>query len=704
MNESDSIDQVLLKKVQEAIEKNYSDSNYGVRELALDVGLSRAHLYRRLQSLTGKGANQIIREFRLEKAFKLLQMRVGTISEVAYQVGFSSPSYFNTCFSEYFGYSPGKVKHLPSSGILQKFSIPRKFLYFTSAFGIIALLVLILSLNRTEKNSTKNVQNSTQISIAVLPFKYLSEDPNYYHLAEAMMDEIILYLSYNQELRVMPRISVEKYRSKDKNLKQIARELSVEYILDGSLQKQGDRVNVSVDLVHARTSRIEWKDKYSGSCKDILTIQSQIGQRIARELDFNITPDVDQIIEKISNTSPDAADFYWRGYSELNKWRENSELNKNNLQDPETLEKADRLFHEAIRMDSAYARAYVGLARVYWRKHFWDTFLSEKFADSALILANKALSFDRQLADAYVVKGLYYQRINNKEQALEEFDNAISLNPSSSEAYRAKAELYFHDDLVNRIENLHKAAELERGEDLPYIYRILGWGYGHAGFKEIACNYIQNALELDGDSAEFYMAMSEIEHEFGDFKKAIDFGKKSYAIDSTHWYTIFYIGLNYSFLDNPEEYLKWLKRYEEIQFKSGYTITFGTFYGTFRLAHAYGINGFNDEVKYYITEGLAIYDRMLELNRHYRTDIISFYKMAAIHAFQGNKEKAYEYLNQVNNRQRMPLWMIPCIDYDPMFDSLREEPQFQQIVRDVEAKYQAEHERVRRWMEENELL
>ena len=695
MNTTNSMDQIFLEKVHSSIENNFSDQSFSVDHLAREIGISRYQLNRKLKVISGKTPSQMIRDFRLKKAFELLQMQTGTISEIAYQVGFSSPSYFDACFKKHFGYQPGKVK--PSSPVtdLKRYFPSRKAWYITLITAFIAILVLLVFILSPGKDRITSKTRDKETSIAVLPFDYLSDESDYKHLADAMTEEIIFQLSYNQELRVMPRISVEKYRSKDKNLKQIARELNVEYILDGSLQKQGDRVNIIVSLLHASTSRIDWTNKYPGSRTDILSIQSQIAQRIARELDIEITPDAKQRMEKIPTTSPDAASFYWRG---------NSELNKYNPQDTAALERAERLFHEAIRRDSAYARAYVGLARVYWRKHFWDTFLSEDYADSALILADIALSFDRQLADAYVVKGLYYQRINNKEQALEEFDKAISLNPSTVEAYRAKAQLYWQDDLVNRIENLHQAALLERGEDLPYIFQILGWGYSRAGFKEVACNYIKNALELDGDSAKFYMAISEIEHEFGDFIKAIELGKKSYAIDSTQWWKSYFIGLNYSFLDNPEEYLNWLQRFEEIQFKNGYAIDLGTFYGTFRLAHAYGINGFKDEANYYFTEGLAIYDRMLELNRHYSAAILSFYHMASLYAFQGNKEKAYEYLNQVNNRQRMPLWMIPCLNYDPMFDSLREEPQFQQIVRDVEAKYQAEHERVLRWMEENDML
>ncbi|NOR35060.1 MAG: helix-turn-helix domain-containing protein, partial [Bacteroidales bacterium] len=258
MNISVSIDQVLLKKVQESIEKNYSDSSYGVEELALDVGISRAQLYRRLHSLTGKPASHMIKEYRLEKAFELVQRQVATISEIAYQVGFSSPSYFNTCFSEYYGYPPGKVKHLPSSGILNKYSISRKSVYVAVAMGIIAMLIIILYLMRSEGNSVTNESIRTQISIAVLPFNSLSDDPEKQYQADGVMEEILLNLSKIKDLRVIDRISVEQYRGTNKTSALICEELGVSYLLIGSFRKYDDQARLIVQLIHSGKEDHVW--------------------------------------------------------------------------------------------------------------------------------------------------------------------------------------------------------------------------------------------------------------------------------------------------------------------------------------------------------------------------------------------------------------------------------------------------------------
>jgi tetratricopeptide (TPR) repeat protein len=123
----------------------------------------------------------------------------------------------------------------------------------------------------------------------------------------------------------------------------------------------------------------------------------------------------------------------------------------------------------------------------------------------------------------------------------------------------------------------------------------------------------------------------------------------------------------------------------------------------FRIGYAYWVNGFKEEAKSYFNTGIELHNDMLESDR-FRSNFILYFDLAAIYAFLGDKEKAFENLRLFNRSQRMPFYMIKDIKNDPMFDSIRDEPEFQQIVQDVEAKYQAEHERVRKWLEEQGML
>ena len=131
MNLDSSMDQLFLEKVNATIENHLSDENFGVVELAEALGLSRWQLNRRLKDISGQSPSQRIRELRLRKAFDLLQNNVANVSEVSYRVGFGSPTYFNTCFSQYFGYPPGKVKRIKSRSPKKNYSISRKSIFIS---------------------------------------------------------------------------------------------------------------------------------------------------------------------------------------------------------------------------------------------------------------------------------------------------------------------------------------------------------------------------------------------------------------------------------------------------------------------------------------------------------------------------------------------------------------------------------------------
>ncbi len=441
----------------------------------------------------------MIREYRLKRAHEMLQQKVGTVSENSYQVGFSSPSYFNTCFHDYFGYPPGKVKRIRSKGSITKYTIPRKFLFIF--LGTLVLTVTVLFIYFETRIIDK--------SIAVLPVLYLSNDLNELYLADAVMDAIRQNLSTIEDLRVMSRSSVEQYRNTDKTASQICKEQKVRYLLESSFQKQGDQVRIIVYLIRpGRREQHLWTEEYNRKWEDIFSVQSEVAINIARELQAVITPEEKQHIEKIPTTSLTAYDFYMRGMDEMKEyWVDRSNT--------EALEKAEDNFHKALAYDSTFALTYTGLGHVYWNKHLWKTLLSEEFLDSVLILADDALSFDDQLAEAYVLRGVVFWFSNKREQAINEFDKAIKFNPNNGRAYLYKGGVYFQDDLVKTIENLHTAASLLRGPFLPEILRDIGDAYSLAGFHDNAKDYQNAALKLDDDSAAYYSFLADMENRVG---------------------------------------------------------------------------------------------------------------------------------------------------------------------------------------------
>ncbi|MBA7515110.1 hypothetical protein ES705_07148 [subsurface metagenome] len=533
-------------------------------------------------------------------------------------------------------------------------------------------------------------------SIAVLPFDNLSSDEEQAWFSDGITDVIINQLSKISDLRVLGRTSTLKYKEQEekKSISEIGEELGVNFIIEGTVQRQGNQMRISVQLIRAINEDHLWSELYDREWQDIFITQSEIARLIATELKVIITPEEKQLIEKTPTTNLTAYDFYQRGREEHLKYRSDND-------NREALERAEDLYHKALEYDSTFAQAYAGLARGYWDKHYWETYFSEKFLDSVLIQADIALSYDNQLAEAYTVRGNYYRAKGLTEQAIEEYDKAIKFNPNDWIAYYGKGSLYAHDDLVKWIDNFQKAASLNHGPELPGLLRGIGWAYFNAGFTEKGNYYIQEALKLDDDSAAYYGALAASEQFYlGNYEKAIEFGKKGYAIDSNNSGIIGSLGYNYMFLGQYEESLKYFKKYVERLKALGIL----DLINMQRIGYAYWQNGYKEEAEYYFNEQINYCNRVNELGRGYSQKLHTYYDLAGVYAFRGKKDRAYENLKIFNQKQIGHLWMVTLIKDDPLFDSIRDEPEFQQIVRDVEAKYQAEHERVRKWLEEQEML
>jgi tetratricopeptide (TPR) repeat protein len=319
--------------------------------------------------------------------------------------------------------------------------------------------------------------------------------------------------------------------------------------------------------------------------------------------------------------------------------------------------------------------------------------------DSVLILTKIALSLDDHLSEPYTLRGSYYDNIGKPEQAIEEYDKAIKLNPNDWMAYLGKGDLYYsYTNLVNSIDNYQKAASINRGRELPSLLRVIGGTYFDAGFPEKAKQYYQDGLKLDGDSSAYYERLSDFEFWLANFNKSIEYAKKGLAIDSNNYWIERYLGPSYEVLGQHEESLKYYKKWFEILKING-EISIQQISG---LGYAYLKNGYKEKAEYCFKETINNCKKLIELKRSYKP--FAYYDLAAAYASIGDKDKAYKNLRIFNQIQRIPFWQEVLIKTDPLFNSIRNEPEFQQISKDIEAKYQAEHERVRKWLEEQGML
>jgi TolB-like protein/tetratricopeptide (TPR) repeat protein len=587
-----------------------------------------------------------------------------------------------------------KSKELSRTAIFNKKS--KKWLimlisFFLSVVGAFVIYKIIDSGNQTQ-DLTK-----LEKSIAVLPFINDSHDEENTYFINGIMDEVLNNLQKIKDFRVLSRTSAEKYRGSTKfSIPEIAKALDANYIVEGSGQKYGNTFRLRVQLIAAKNEKHLWAESYEQEIKDtkdIFKIQSQIAQTIASELKATITPDEKQLIEKTSTTNLTAYDFYQRGRAEHTKyWIDNGNR--------AALKKAEDFYHKALEYDSTFAQAYTGLARVFWDKHYWEEYFSENYMDSVLFLCDIALSFDKQLAEAYTVKGQYFHIKGNINKAIDEYDKALKINPNSWEAYSGKGYLYENDDQLMTIENLQKAASLNHGPEFVSLIRRLSEAYDRSGFIEEAKNYNAEALKLNGDSIEYLLSSGRIEWHQGNFKKATEFLGKGYLINSNRSEILNNLAYSYLFAGQYKESLNYYIKYLER------LTTLGQFdlHNMHRIGYAYWENGYKKEAEYYFDKQIEYSYNLIKSDRPFAQLFYTYYDLAGVYAFRGDRDKAYENLRIFNRREIIPLWMPTLIKTDPLFDKIRNEPEFQQIVRDVESKYQAEHERVRKWLTEQGKL
>ena len=376
-----SMDQAFIEKLNGLLEENLENEHFGVNQLAEKVGLSRSQLHRKLKAIENKSASRFIRHFRLRKANELLVNNVATVSEIAYRVGFSSPTYFNTCFRIYYGYPPGKVKYRHAEAHLET-SIEKRDVGgnespvqkkvgevehkpFKKRLVLIPLLVVVLLVSLTYimylrsdiANSTPAFLNlNTDKSIAVLPFKNYSGDTDMDPFCDAMTDEVISRLTKIESFdKVSSRTSVFKYSDTDKSMPEIAAELGVTHILEGNFQKSGNKIKVRIQLINAPRDDHYWAEEYTGDwdSNDIFNIQVAVAENVAKHMNVALSEKEAIDIQKKSTNNKDAYRNYLLAQSQKLMETEGSFTN------------AIPLFEKAIALDPKFIEPYIGLADVW---------------------------------------------------------------------------------------------------------------------------------------------------------------------------------------------------------------------------------------------------------------------------------------------------------------------------------------------------
>jgi AraC-like DNA-binding protein/TolB-like protein len=248
----------FLDRLTEITKANLTNAQFGVSELAREMGMSRSNLHLRVKKLTKKSVSQFINQVRLEKAKEILKQGSLTISETAFDCGFQSVSYFTRCFHDFYGYPPGQTQKHSEEIEAELVHQNKTFKYKKWGTIIIVVMVILIpvilaSYNFIIKKILPSQLSELEISIAVLPFINDSMDPTNTPYINGLMDDIINNLSNNPNLSVRSRNSTENYRNIIKSTPVIANELNVNFFIEGTVQKYDSIVILNIKLVNARS-------------------------------------------------------------------------------------------------------------------------------------------------------------------------------------------------------------------------------------------------------------------------------------------------------------------------------------------------------------------------------------------------------------------------------------------------------------------
>lgn len=354
--------------------------------------------------------------------------------------------------------------------------------------------------------------------------------------------------------------------------------------------------------------------------------------------------------------------------------------------------KAEKLFKKAIELDSANSDAFVQLGWIHFTRedrNFWE----DGFLDSALYFAKKALHFDKESAGVFGLLGMLYQQKGKLDKSLEAYKSALLYNPDQSNIYGQMGGLYFNNgDYLKAVDCLFKQQDIDKNSGdniwtLVNLYIVLS----RTGYMKESHTCNEKMLKLNNDSSAYKYRILFSHFISGDFDSVIELAKRYLKDDPTYLNSKFFLGWANLFKDNYDESCQWFKKAVEETKASGQEVNPNEGYGFVCLQ-----KGMKEEADFHLKGSVQNAIRLIEAN-YYPEVNLPHLSLAAVYSAKGEKAKALEHLKKNKSTH---LQTLNNLKFNPMFDNIRDEPDFQSILKDVESKYGEVHQSVGKFLAE----
>ncbi|MBV9574816.1 MAG: tetratricopeptide repeat protein, partial [Acidobacteriales bacterium] len=449
--------------------------------------------------------------------------------------------------------------------------------------AVAALLAVLLAANAGGwRDRLRGRPGAAIRSIAVLPLVNLSGDASQEYFADGMTDALITELSKIASLRVISRTSVMQYKAAHKMLPEIARELNVDGVVEGSVMRSGNRVRIAAELIHAPTDQHLWAETYERDLGDVLKLQGELAQAIARRISVQLTPQQQARLGSAQPVNPAAYELYLKG-----RFQKTTSFSTSRR-----IEDAQRYFQEAILQDPRFALAYVGLADCYEELGSFRLVPPQAAYRPAKDAINKALQLDEELGEAHSILGNLSWRYEwDFPTAEREFKYAVEQNPNYVDGHeRLGLFLAWAGRRAEALAEARKTSELNPNWTLSL---------------EIAINYHMR-----------------------DYKTLVEVGQRAVSFNPTSWIRHFFLATGY---EGSGQIAEAIREYQKaIELSEGNTDP------TAGLAHAYAAAG----------QRASAEKILRELLQKTKTSYVSPYMIATIYAGLDDKDKAFEYLEK----------------------------------------------------------
>jgi TolB-like protein/DNA-binding winged helix-turn-helix (wHTH) protein/Flp pilus assembly protein TadD len=488
-------------------------------------------------------------------------------------------------------------------------------------FLAILLAVVAYWLPDSERRSSTST-HASRTMLVVLPFENLTGDPGQEFFSDGVTEEIITQLGRLQakDLGIIARSSAMKYKNTSKSVVEIAKELNVNYVVEGSVRRKSKQVRIAVQLIRANDQTDLWAESFDRGFDDVLSVQSEIARNIGQQLELHLAPNHPLSPQFVNALQPDASAYehYLRGRAYVFA----------GFDTPQALRRAQGYFEQAVQEDPNFARGYAGLAASYVLLSEFRWLPPQEAYKPGMEAARKALELDTSLGEAHTALGwLMWRHDWDWASAEKEYRYACELNPNDVDAHQA-------------------------------LTWFLAWSLRSAeAFSEI-----DKIRQLDPAQA-FTIDQAGVYFHLRDYKSLVEVGEKSVASRPDFWVSHYFLGVGYEGSARLSEAI--------IEYRKAVELSQGDTDPTAALAHAYAFTGNR-------TEAEAILNRMQQKAKR---DYVSPYMIATIYAGLGDKDKAFESLERAYKERStdLPYFMKA----DLRIDSLRSDARLRDIQRRV---------------------